>query len=120
MLKVTSTQKHELGITVDEDGEFWMPFDQFVKYFTDISVCLLFNTLSSSSIQCKFAPISTFKKQKKKQQNMHSTITSSKSNVLSSRLSQIRENAPHYNEFVFLLFVQNFLLFLTNNYISDI
>lgn len=45
-LKVTDTQKKELGITVDEDGEFWMPCEQFVEYFTDISVCQLFNTHS--------------------------------------------------------------------------
>uniref|UniRef100_A0A914CZX1 Calpain catalytic domain-containing protein n=1 Tax=Acrobeloides nanus TaxID=290746 RepID=A0A914CZX1_9BILA len=42
--QVTPAQKAELGITVDEDGEFWMPWEEFVKYFTDISVCQLFNT----------------------------------------------------------------------------
>uniref|UniRef100_A0A1I7SLZ9 Calpain catalytic domain-containing protein n=2 Tax=Bursaphelenchus xylophilus TaxID=6326 RepID=A0A1I7SLZ9_BURXY len=42
--QVSSAHKAELGITVDEDGEFWMPWDEFIRYFTDISVCQLFNT----------------------------------------------------------------------------
>ncbi|EPB72007.1 calpain large subunit, domain III [Ancylostoma ceylanicum] len=42
--QVTESQKNSLGITVDEDGEFWMPWYSFVQYFTDISVCQLFNT----------------------------------------------------------------------------
>ncbi|VDK54000.1 unnamed protein product [Anisakis simplex] len=42
--QVTDAQKKEIGITVDEDGEFWMPWNEFVRYFTDISVCQLFNT----------------------------------------------------------------------------
>uniref|UniRef100_A0A914UYZ2 Calpain catalytic domain-containing protein n=1 Tax=Plectus sambesii TaxID=2011161 RepID=A0A914UYZ2_9BILA len=46
---LTETRKAELGITVDEDGEFWMPFDEFCEYFTDISVCQLFNTRIFSS-----------------------------------------------------------------------
>ncbi|KAK0403836.1 hypothetical protein QR680_017149 [Steinernema hermaphroditum] len=42
--QVGDVQKKEMGITVDEDGEFWMPWDEFVRHFTDISVCQLFNT----------------------------------------------------------------------------
>ncbi|KHJ94837.1 calpain family cysteine protease [Oesophagostomum dentatum] len=42
--QVTLSQKHSLGITVEEDGDFWMPWYSFVQYFTDISVCQLFNT----------------------------------------------------------------------------
>uniref|UniRef100_A0A7E4VK90 Calpain catalytic domain-containing protein n=1 Tax=Panagrellus redivivus TaxID=6233 RepID=A0A7E4VK90_PANRE len=42
--QVDDALKKELGITVDEDGEFWMPWEEFVKYFTDVSVCQLFNT----------------------------------------------------------------------------
>ncbi|VDM99133.1 unnamed protein product [Thelazia callipaeda] len=42
--QVTDEQKKELGITVNEDGEFWMPWDEFVRFFTDLSVCQLFNT----------------------------------------------------------------------------
>uniref|UniRef100_A0AC34RFW6 Calpain catalytic domain-containing protein n=1 Tax=Panagrolaimus sp. JU765 TaxID=591449 RepID=A0AC34RFW6_9BILA len=48
--QVTATQKQELGMTVDEDGEFWMPWEEFVKYFTDISVCQLFNTGCSTAM----------------------------------------------------------------------
>ncbi|KAI1703875.1 calpain family cysteine protease domain-containing protein [Ditylenchus destructor] len=59
--QVTDAQKKRLGITVDEDGEFWMPWDQFVKYFTDISVCQLFNTMkfaaSSSNGTSKSQPM---------------------------------------------------------------
>lgn len=36
-------------MTVDEDGEFWMPWEEFVKYFTDVSVCQLFNTGCSTA-----------------------------------------------------------------------
>ncbi|KAJ1363329.1 Calpain-5 [Parelaphostrongylus tenuis] len=42
--QVTDSQKAALGITVDEDGEFWMPWDSFIRYFTDISLCQMFNT----------------------------------------------------------------------------
>ncbi|CAJ0951633.1 unnamed protein product, partial [Mesorhabditis belari] len=42
--QVTDSTKKSLGITVDEDGEFWMPWESFTQYFTDISVCQLFNT----------------------------------------------------------------------------
>ncbi|WKY17158.1 hypothetical protein Q1695_001628 [Nippostrongylus brasiliensis] len=42
--QVTDSQKHSLGITVDEDGEFWMPWTSFIEFFTDISVCQMFNT----------------------------------------------------------------------------
>uniref|UniRef100_A0A915AZC1 Calpain catalytic domain-containing protein n=2 Tax=Parascaris univalens TaxID=6257 RepID=A0A915AZC1_PARUN len=42
--QVTDAQKKEIGITVDEDGEFWMPWNEFIRYFTDISICQLFNT----------------------------------------------------------------------------
>ncbi|KAH7728797.1 calpain-5 [Aphelenchoides avenae] len=52
--QVTDAQKAELGITVDEDGEFWMPWDEFVKYFTDISVCQLFNTIAAESTTVRY------------------------------------------------------------------
>ncbi|KAL3104604.1 hypothetical protein niasHT_022315 [Heterodera trifolii] len=39
--QVTEEQKWRLGITVDEDGEFWMPWHEFIRYFTDICVCQL-------------------------------------------------------------------------------
>ncbi|EJD74438.1 calpain-5 [Loa loa] len=42
--QVTDEHKLELGITVEEDGDFWMPWNEFIRYFTDLSVCQLFNT----------------------------------------------------------------------------
>ncbi|KAL3989271.1 Calpain-5 [Acanthocheilonema viteae] len=42
--QVTDAHKKELGITVEEDGEFWMPWNEFIRYFTDLSVCQIFNT----------------------------------------------------------------------------
>ncbi|CAD6191364.1 unnamed protein product [Caenorhabditis auriculariae] len=43
-LNVSDEKKLELNVTVDEDGDFWMPWESFVYYFTDISLCQLFNT----------------------------------------------------------------------------
>ncbi|VDO28898.1 unnamed protein product [Onchocerca flexuosa] len=42
--QVTDALIKELDITVEEDGEFWMPWNEFIHYFTDLSVCQLFNT----------------------------------------------------------------------------
>jgi calpain-5 len=53
---VTTAQKEMLGITVDEDGEFWMPWDEFTRYFTDISVCQLFNTSACVQSNGAFQP----------------------------------------------------------------
>ncbi|GMT04963.1 hypothetical protein PENTCL1PPCAC_27137 [Pristionchus entomophagus] len=50
---VSEAHKRELGITVDEDGEFWMPWNSFVEQFTDISLCQLFNT-SHFSVSKRF------------------------------------------------------------------
>ncbi|CAB3406202.1 unnamed protein product [Caenorhabditis bovis] len=41
---VSEPQKKSMGISVEEDGDFWMPWESFVQYFTDISICQLFNT----------------------------------------------------------------------------
>ncbi|VDD87839.1 unnamed protein product [Enterobius vermicularis] len=46
-LQVTDARKKTIGITVDEDGEFWMPWNEFMQYFTDLSVCQLFETALS-------------------------------------------------------------------------
>ncbi|CAL2039025.1 unnamed protein product [Caenorhabditis brenneri] len=32
------------GNSDNNDGDFWMPWESFVQYFTDISLCQLFNT----------------------------------------------------------------------------
>ncbi|CAJ0609766.1 unnamed protein product [Cylicocyclus nassatus] len=47
--QVTISQQISLGITKAEDGDFWMPWYSFVQYFTDISVCQLFNTRTVST-----------------------------------------------------------------------
>ncbi|XP_041707180.1 calpain-5 [Coregonus clupeaformis] len=42
--KVGSMERNKLGITVEDDGEFWMAFRDWCKYFTDADVCHLINT----------------------------------------------------------------------------
>jgi hypothetical protein len=36
---VTAEQKKHLGIIIEEDGEFWMQWSDFVRHFTDVTVC---------------------------------------------------------------------------------
>ncbi|RUS70059.1 hypothetical protein EGW08_022174 [Elysia chlorotica] len=42
--KVSEREKKELGLTFDENGEFWMAFDDFCRYFTHIDICHMMNT----------------------------------------------------------------------------
>lgn len=42
--KVSKSEREKLGVTVEDDGEFWMTFEDFCKYFTDIILCRLINT----------------------------------------------------------------------------
>lgn len=42
--KVSDSEKKELGITIDDNGEFWMSFEDFCKNFTHIDLCHLINT----------------------------------------------------------------------------
>ncbi|XP_054899594.1 calpain-5-like isoform X1 [Poeciliopsis prolifica] len=42
--KVGDTERGNLGITVADDGEFWMSFTDWCKNFTDADVCRLINT----------------------------------------------------------------------------
>ncbi|XP_036380167.1 calpain-5-like [Megalops cyprinoides] len=42
--KVGSMERQAMDITVEDDGEFWMPFDDWCKYFTDVDVCRIINT----------------------------------------------------------------------------
>ncbi|PKU32791.1 calpain-5 [Limosa lapponica baueri] len=42
--KVSKSEREKMGMTVEDDGEFWMTFEDFCKYFTDIIKCRLINT----------------------------------------------------------------------------
>uniref|UniRef100_A0A4W6CL22 Calpain 6 n=1 Tax=Lates calcarifer TaxID=8187 RepID=A0A4W6CL22_LATCA len=42
--QVGDMERGNLGITVEDDGEFWMSFTDWCKYFTDADVCRLINT----------------------------------------------------------------------------
>uniref|UniRef100_A0A087Y3J5 Calpain 6 n=1 Tax=Poecilia formosa TaxID=48698 RepID=A0A087Y3J5_POEFO len=42
--KVGDTERGNLGITVTDDGEFWMSFTDWCKNFTDADVCRIINT----------------------------------------------------------------------------
>lgn len=42
--KIGNMERSNLGITVEDDGEFWMSFDEWCKNFTDVDVCRLMNT----------------------------------------------------------------------------
>ncbi|XP_032432817.1 calpain-5-like [Xiphophorus hellerii] len=48
--KIGDTERGNLGITVADDGEFWMSFTDWCKNFSDADVCRLINT-SLISIQ---------------------------------------------------------------------
>ncbi|XP_022098028.1 calpain-5-like [Acanthaster planci] len=41
--KVSDSQRKSLGITFDDDGEFWMPFDDFCTQFTNLVICRMPN-----------------------------------------------------------------------------
>ncbi|XP_062861179.1 calpain-5a [Trichomycterus rosablanca] len=42
--RVSKGERENLGVTVQDDGEFWMTFEDFSKYFTDLILCRLINT----------------------------------------------------------------------------
>ncbi|XP_018591661.1 calpain-5a [Scleropages formosus] len=42
--KVSKSERERLGVTVEDDGEFWMDFEDFCKHFTDLILCRLINT----------------------------------------------------------------------------
>ncbi|XP_077595949.1 calpain-5-like isoform X5 [Stigmatopora nigra] len=42
--KVSKSEREKLGVTVQDDGEFWMTFDDFCQYFSDLILCRLINT----------------------------------------------------------------------------
>jgi len=41
---ITAKEKEKLGLVTEDDGEFWMPWDDFVIQFTDVSINHLINT----------------------------------------------------------------------------
>ncbi|NWV88918.1 CAN5 protein, partial [Machaerirhynchus nigripectus] len=42
--KVSDSERKNLGLTVKNDGEFWMTFEDWCKNFTDVDVCRTVNT----------------------------------------------------------------------------
>ncbi|XP_034539001.1 calpain-5-like [Notolabrus celidotus] len=42
--KIGDMERGSLGIVVEDDGEFWMSFADWCKFFTDVDVCRLINT----------------------------------------------------------------------------
>ncbi|KGL73760.1 Calpain-5 [Tinamus guttatus] len=42
--KVSSSECKRLGLTVENDGEFWMTFEDWCKNFTDVDICRIVNT----------------------------------------------------------------------------
>ncbi|GCB82190.1 hypothetical protein scyTo_0022877, partial [Scyliorhinus torazame] len=41
---ISKSEREKLGVTVRDDGEFWMDFEDFSTYFTDLVVCRQINT----------------------------------------------------------------------------
>uniref|UniRef100_A0A3Q3MK03 Calpain-5-like n=1 Tax=Mastacembelus armatus TaxID=205130 RepID=A0A3Q3MK03_9TELE len=46
--KIGDMERSNLGITVKDDGEFWMSFTDWCKFFTEADVCRLINTSAIS------------------------------------------------------------------------
>ncbi|XP_044283303.1 calpain-6 isoform X2 [Varanus komodoensis] len=42
--RVSKAERKKLGLTIENDGEFWMTFEDWCKNFTDVDVCRIVNT----------------------------------------------------------------------------
>ncbi|KAM8974702.1 calpain-5-like [Pelodytes ibericus] len=42
--KVNRAERKKMGVTVSDDGEFWMSWDDFCTHFTDLTLCRRINT----------------------------------------------------------------------------
>ncbi|KAM4748487.1 calpain-5-like [Rhinophrynus dorsalis] len=42
--RVSRSERGKMGVTVSDDGEFWMSWDDFCTHFTDLTVCRRVNT----------------------------------------------------------------------------
>ncbi|GAV05007.1 hypothetical protein RvY_15199-1 [Ramazzottius varieornatus] len=47
--QISQQKRKELGLIFEDDGEFWMAFDDFCKHFTSVSLCrIIYNSLIGS------------------------------------------------------------------------
>ncbi|XP_061192962.1 calpain-5-like [Saccostrea echinata] len=42
--KISKDDRDKIGLTFEEDGEFWMTFDDYCKYFVQTAICRVVNT----------------------------------------------------------------------------
>ncbi|CAG5114859.1 unnamed protein product [Candidula unifasciata] len=42
--KISKSDRDKIGLTFDEDGEFWMTFEDYCKYFVQTCICRVVNT----------------------------------------------------------------------------
>ena len=38
---IAESERKKLGLSFDNDGEFWMSYDDFIKYYTKLEICHL-------------------------------------------------------------------------------
>lgn len=42
--RVPKSEREKMGLNFDDDGEFWMEFSDFLRYFNEVSICRNINT----------------------------------------------------------------------------